>query len=256
MFIAFLDEFGHIGPFVSRADPKHKTNPIFGIGGFVLPQERVRDLSMWFYKVKTTLFHKEIAASQKHPSVWEKKGNTVFTNSNLRNANIKRAGMRLISTITDYGGNIFYYGREKYQKPDECNSSGLYTTCMAKTISSLDNYCEFKGANLLIIMDQHDDRLKLFASATKTMFGNNKAKRLIEPPLHVESHLYNTVQAADWMCTLLGRLWAFRVLAEQYPDYACVETVFGARIDHASSHSKIWRPRPQHTLKLPLAPAR
>ena len=40
-FITYLDEFGHIGPFVSRDHPSHKTSPVFGLGGFVLPSDRI-----------------------------------------------------------------------------------------------------------------------------------------------------------------------------------------------------------------------
>ena len=33
LYIVYLDEFGHIGPFISHDHPTHKTHPIFGLGG-------------------------------------------------------------------------------------------------------------------------------------------------------------------------------------------------------------------------------
>jgi hypothetical protein len=48
-YIAYLDEFGHIGPFVSRDHPQHNTSPVFGLGGFVLPSSKVRAFATWFY---------------------------------------------------------------------------------------------------------------------------------------------------------------------------------------------------------------
>lgn len=63
MLIAFMDEFGHIGPFAGRQDPKHNTSPVFGIGGIVLPANEVRNFSVWFYKQKCLRFAKEIESS-------------------------------------------------------------------------------------------------------------------------------------------------------------------------------------------------
>lgn len=30
-YIAYLDEFGHIGPFVARNEPKYQESPVFGL---------------------------------------------------------------------------------------------------------------------------------------------------------------------------------------------------------------------------------
>jgi len=30
-YLAYLDEFGHIGHYVSREDPKHNDSPVFGL---------------------------------------------------------------------------------------------------------------------------------------------------------------------------------------------------------------------------------
>lgn len=74
LYIAYLDEFGHIGPYISANDPKHKTHPIFGLGGVVLPYDKVREFSTYFYKLKNNLLKFELQKSNKHPAKWEKKG--------------------------------------------------------------------------------------------------------------------------------------------------------------------------------------
>ena len=51
-YLAYLDEFGHIGPYVSKDDPKHRTSPVFGFAGFVLPAEEVRGFGTWFFQRK------------------------------------------------------------------------------------------------------------------------------------------------------------------------------------------------------------
>ena len=39
-YIAYLDEFGHVGPYVSRADARHNDSPVFGLAGFIMPVEQ------------------------------------------------------------------------------------------------------------------------------------------------------------------------------------------------------------------------
>jgi len=55
MYIAFLDEFGHIGPFIRRNDRKYNQSPVFGLAGFVLPHHNVRSFATWFYQYKNQL---------------------------------------------------------------------------------------------------------------------------------------------------------------------------------------------------------
>ena len=41
-YFAYLDEFGHIGPYVTRRDRRYKDSPVFGLACFVLASEVVR----------------------------------------------------------------------------------------------------------------------------------------------------------------------------------------------------------------------
>lgn len=102
----------------------------------------------------------------------------------------------------------------------------------------------------MMILDQHSDRIKLLETAAKTMFGSQPARNLIEPPFQVESHLYQTIQAADWLATWIGRLMAHRMLPDQYSGWNWAETHIGTKVDAYSTHSTLWRPRqpPQQTV--------
>lgn len=100
-----------------------------------------------------------------------------------------------------------------------------------------------KGIIGLMILDQHSDRLRLLESATKTMFSpHNPARCLLEPPFQVESHLYQTIQAADWIATLVGRLQAHSCEPNQYADWEWAERYFGRSIRNLATHSSMWRP--------------
>ena len=54
-YLAYLVEFGHIGPSVSRQDPRHNDNPVCGLTGLVLPSEYARSLGIWSFHRKCEL---------------------------------------------------------------------------------------------------------------------------------------------------------------------------------------------------------
>ena len=244
MLIAFMDEFGHAGPFVSRTDKRFNHSPVFGLAGYVLPHNQVRHFATFFLKLKSQMLATELRAYHDHPATWEKKGTQLISSKNMKQYRNLREGLfRLISEIIRCKGKVIYYGRQKYQSPDASNSSGLYTTVLSHTIRSIDNHCCKLNAQFMMILDQHSDRLKLLESATKTMFGANAPARcLIEPPFQVESHLYQTIQAADWIATIVGRLMALNVEPNQYADWEWAERYFGQRLRSASTNSTLWRP--------------
>jgi hypothetical protein len=175
-----------------------------------------------------------------------KKGTELFTTRNIKQYKaLKSAGSRIVNQIYKRDGRLFYYGRHKYQTADKSNASGLYSTVLAHSVRSIDRFCEQQDEQFMMILDQHSDRIKLLETAAKTMFGSEPARKLIEPPFQVESHLYQTVQAADWLATWIGRLMAYRVLPNQFVGWSWAETHIGTKVDAYSTHSTLWRPRPQ-----------
>jgi len=162
---------------------------------------------------------------------------------------------RLINKIYKLDGKLFYHGREKYQAPQDCNSAGLYKTVLSRTIRKIDRYADVRQDQFMMILDQHSQRINLLATAAKTMFGNEPARNLIEPPFEVESHLYQTAQAADWIAAIVGRLMAYRAVEAQYSDWKWVEDRFGSRIENNVTHSLMKRPPSQQTILKPLTPA-
>lgn len=243
MYLAFLDEFGHIGPFIRRSHLRFNSSPVFGLAGYVMPHENVRSFATWFYQFKCNLLASELKASGKHPATWEKKGTELFTTKNIRKyPSLASAANRLVNQIYKRDGKLFYHGRQKYQKPHQSNSSGLYATVLSRSMRDIDRFCGQKPDHFMMILDQHEDRLMLLEAAAKTMFGNQPTRHLIEPPLQVESHLYQTIQAADWIATLTGRLLAHRIEPQQYADWEWTERLVGTKIDAYSTHSSLWRP--------------
>ncbi len=245
MRIGFFDEFGHSGPFISRKHQQHSHSPVFGLAGLILPHSEVRPFATNFLQLKENLFRYELQKNGRHPATWEKKGSDLITSRNMKKYRHLREGIaRLIRKIDSSGGRIIYYGRLKYMKPEDSNPSGLYTTVLSHLIRSCDRYCCNSNEKFMMILDQHSDRIKLLETAAKTMFSSNTPARcLIEPPFHVESHLYQTVQAADWISTIIGRIQAFRMLPSEYGDWEWAEEYFGREINRLTTHSTMWKPR-------------
>jgi hypothetical protein len=257
MHFCFLDELGHIGPFISRSHPRYNASPVFGMGGMILPEDSVRPFAMWFFQLKNNLLGFEIKKARAHPATWEKKGTSLFTAKAVRRyPAVRGAGKRIINRISAFGGHVFYYGREKYQSATDSHAVGLHKTVLSHCIRRVNALCAQKRQYFMMILDQHSSRADLLETAAKTMFGDDPAPRLLEPPFEVESHLYQTAQAADWIAAILGHLWAYRLRPVEYHDLAIFETFFGRLIDGAASHSAVERIRPRVTAApVPLAPS-
>jgi hypothetical protein len=248
MHFVFLDEFGHIGPFVARNHVSYSTSPVFGVAGCYLPERQVREFATWFYKFKYDVFEQDIKRATRHRATWEKKGNEIFTSGHVYKT--KRIGYTLINTIQKFDGKIFFHGIEKHEQPQHSNPTGLYYTVLRHAIRDLERCFANKAQNFLIILDEHQSRVQLLESAVKTMFGSEyPARHLLEPPYQVESHLYQTIQAADWIAAIVGPLLTYRIAPQQFADREWAEKYFGKRIDAASTHSKI-TPRPRAQLRL------
>lgn len=56
MLLAYIDEIGEPGAFVSQDHPRYKTSPGFGYAGFVIPEEHVREFGAIFTSQKRNRF--------------------------------------------------------------------------------------------------------------------------------------------------------------------------------------------------------
>ena len=243
-YFAYLDEFGHIGPYVSRTDPRYKDSPVFGLAGFVMPAAEVRGFGTWFFQRKCQMLDFEIKRSGEHPAVWEKKGASLFTVTNVtRYRELRKLTTRLFNKIESLGGFLFYVGLRKTAAPAVHDPNRLYARVFLEAIKRINEYCEENRDprdNFIVILDEHDQRSALITAAGRSMYGRNEPRRqLIEPPFHVESHRYQTLQAADWIAGLVGRLGAIWADPEAYPENEVFRRYFEHGVNRASRRSGI-----------------
>lgn len=74
-----LDEFGHIGPYMTRKALRYNESPVFGLGGIILPESAIRPFATKFLQLKQHVFKTEIASANTIGALWEKKGTEIFT---------------------------------------------------------------------------------------------------------------------------------------------------------------------------------
>ena len=243
-FFAYLDEFGHIGPYVGREDLRYRESPVFGLAGFVLPVETVRGFGSWFFQRKCELLAFEIERSGEHPALWEKKGSSLYTVTDVtRYPELRRFTNRLFNKIERLGGFVFYVGVRKTAAPGDHNANRLYARVFLEAIKRIDDYCDEDcdpAKEFVLILDEHEQRSELLTEAAKSMYGRRERRRhLVEPPFHLESHRYQTVQAADWIAGLVGRLGAIWADPEAWPENEPFRRYFEHRLNRVSRRSGI-----------------
>ena len=168
-YFAYLDEFGHIGPYLGRSGPKYNESPVFGLAGFVLPAEAVRGFGTWFFQRKCDLLDFEIKRSAKHPAEWEKKGASLYTVTNvIRYPELRRLTNRLFDKINGLGGFVFYVGVKKTLPPASRNPNRLYARVFLEAIKRIDGFCE------------EDCRLKRFPAAGITRQNRTGTDRMVQ----------------------------------------------------------------------------
>ena len=248
-YFVYLDEFGHIGPFISRRHEQYKSSPVFGLGGIVLPIQEVRNFSVFFYQRKLQLLNYEISKSKEHPSKWEKKGSALYTEKNVtKYYELRLATYRIINKIDAIRGFVFYTGIEKDFPSPEHKPEALYVSVLKDAIRKLNTHFTSINSTFSLFLDAIDSdepsakrkfRLSGIEAAGKEMFGLAPQYSLLEPPYQLESQIYQNLQCADWFCGLFNRICSWRVSPGEYPDFKCFEIYFGARLDAITKSSTL-----------------
>lgn len=239
-YIAYLDEFGHVGQYIARSHPTYKTSPVFGLGGIILPTQEIREFAIYFYKLKCQLLAWDLANSnpKKLPAYqWEKKGSQLYSLRNITTyAQLRRSTFRLLNHIRRIGGFIFYTGEHKAKDPDIHNATETFQRQLLQSVRKIDRFCTENGDTFILMLDEqkagNEWREKNVEACTLAMFedASEKCRTLIEPPLQGESHLFQTLQCADWICGLIGRLSALSAAPQEFQDWVPFDTYFSARV--------------------------
>lgn len=245
MLIAYLDEFGHVGPYLGADHPKFSQHPVFGYAGFIAPASAVREIGAKFTWVKSSLFKTEIDKSAA-PHQWERKGSEYFSTGSITHRPEQiRAFRGLVEFLRRRGGKLFYYGDEKQRgtlKQTERTPQAITKDALKQAIDRICSYAESEKQDVLIIVDSITEktRIELVGDMYAHIYSRRRdeMKRIVEAPLHIESKLNSGVQFADWICALVGRATAFQLVEDSQFGWAAQH--FRRSLTHAFTYeSKI-----------------
>lgn len=225
MLLAYIDEIGETGAFVSREHRRFNTSPAFGYAGFIIPEGAARDFGATFDREKRTVF-KRLIEQADHPGRWERKGAEVFSvRAPQTHPGQLRVFDHLVRTLTRMGGKLFYYADEKpIGTPGQTrlDQEGRERQAMREALNRLARHAKTHDQNVLVMIDQinEKERKRRLPAMYEHILGRAKEytemRRLVEPPMHVDSALSANIQFADWVAACVGRAVDYQLLRESH----------------------------------------
>lgn len=251
MLLAYLDEIGHTGAFVSTTHKQYADSPAFGYGGFVIPVGKAREFGANFAAVKKRVFRTEIPDNE-DPGRWEKKGaNLLFAKAAAeRPQNIRILGA-LVKNLRRMDGSLFYYADEKpLGTPKETNSGSeefreRETSAMTETLNRLARYAHHKDETIMVMMDQVNEKSRkkrlpeMYAHILGRASEYPEMRRIIEPPMHIDSELSSNIQFADWVCALAKRAIEYQLVDNSRYHWVPCESALGSAKGAFTHESKL-----------------
>lgn len=172
MLLAYIDEIGETGAFVSHDHPKFRTSPAFGYAGFVIPAADARRFGAAFVANMRALFKTEIGDAD--PAQFERKGAEVFRPATLeRFPQQPRVFNSLVARLQGLGGALFYYADEKplgTPKQTGLDTDGRETAAMREALNRLARHAQKNGANILVMIDQINEKTRI--ERLRQMYGH------------------------------------------------------------------------------------
>lgn len=223
MLLAYIDEIGETGAFVSPGHSRFNTSPAFGYAGFVLPEYRAMLFGQEFTRQKRTVFKTELEGVE-NPGAWEKKGADIFRpDTPLRHAYQLRVVNGLVKELARNKGTLFYFASEKSKgtpKQVDTSPQERRNHALKETVNRLARYAQSHSENILIMMDsvQEKERRENVQTMYAHVFARKQVRpemaRVVEPPMHVDSVHSSNIQFADWAASFIGRAIDYQLISD------------------------------------------
>lgn len=214
MLLAYIDEIGEPGAYVSKDHPRFNTSPAFGYAGFVIPENNARAFGRVFTEEKRRQFANELIGIE-HVGRWERKGSDIFTpNAWGEYRSQIRTFRGLVNYLSNLNGKLFYFAEQKEKGTENqvfLTRAQRETSALQESINRLCRYAAGQHSNLLIMMDQINERQRA-EQVSRTyahIFARSKdfpeMESAVEPPMHIDSALSSNIQFADWVAAATSR---------------------------------------------------
>lgn len=218
MMIAYLDEIGEPGAFVSKEHPRYNTSPAFGYAGFLLPESNVREFGAIFAKERARLFPHE-------DGQFEVKGANIFRkNSDVHAPQNIRVFRSLANQVLNFRGKFFYYASEKplgLPGQVKLDKAEVEQEAMKETLNRVCKTADGLNSNIMVLFDQINESERaarlpvMYAHILGRSSDKPEMRRILEPPMHVDSVLSSGIQFADWVAAYVTRAVEYQLLGEE-----------------------------------------
>lgn len=249
MLIAYIDEVGEAGAFVSKDHRRFKTSPVFGYAGFVVPEQYVHALSRDVATTKQR-FHSLLRREGQdiegtYTPTWERKGSDLLSKHAMGRAG-RQEVIELRSLLarisSKYGGKLFYFVREKpIGSPGqvwgrdtghswEAKREERTLECLSEAINRLCTYAEHEDQNILLFQDMVNENERYqqvrrsYAHIYSRIRAHQEMRRILEAPAYIDSELSTNIQCADWIAALIGRACDYQLIRNS--SYKWVAEIF------------------------------
>lgn len=123
------------------------------------------------------------------------------------------------------GGRLFYYAAEKplgTPRQTALDTSKRETAAMQETLNRLARYADSQepGKNLMVMIDQINANQRsarlpnMYAHILGRASAHPEMRRIIEPPMHVDSVLSANIQFSDWIAACVTRAIEFQTIKD------------------------------------------
>lgn len=223
MLLAYIDEIGEPGAFVSPDHPKYKTSPAFGYAGFVIDADHALDFGRAFTEEKRRLFRVELERTE-HAGRWERKGADLFHQYTLeRQPQQFRVFNALVRQCRQLDGRLFFYADEKPRgTPGQVRvePEDREVAAMRETLNRIARHAQSRDSNVMVMIDQVNEKPR--AKRLPVMYSHvlgraadyPEMRHIVEPPMHIDSVLSSNIQFADWVAACTSRALEYQLLTE------------------------------------------
>ena len=127
------------------------------------------------------------------------------------------------------GGRVFFYVEEKAvgtSKQTRTNQQEFEASVLGETINRLCRFADSNSQNMMAVFDQVnesqrvDQTSKMYAHVFSRMATHREMRRLIEPPMHLDSSISSNIQFADWLAACVFRTVDRQLIIDTKYDWA------------------------------------
>ena len=237
MLIAYIDEVGEAGAFISKDHKRFKISPAFGYAGFVVPEQHVHALSRDVAITKQKFYSLLCGDGEEEPGnyapTWERKGSDLLSKHAMGRAGrqeVVELRSLLARISSNYGGKLFYFVREKpigspgqvWGKNTDNNWENKREErtleCLSEAINRLCRYAEHEDQNILLFQDMINEKQRFhqvrrsYAHIYGRIKEHQEMLRILEAPAYIDSELSTNIQCADWIAALIGRACDYQLV--------------------------------------------